>query len=44
MTTLLLNKTDLTLDELALIPSEPISTQWTNELRKTWVFTRIANC
>ena len=32
--TTLLNRMDVTPDELALIPSEPISTQWTSELRK----------
>jgi hypothetical protein len=32
--TTLLNQTDGRSDELALIRSEPISMQWTNELRK----------
>jgi DNA-directed RNA polymerase specialized sigma24 family protein len=32
--TTLLNRTDGRPDELALIQSEPISTQWTNELRR----------
>jgi DNA-directed RNA polymerase specialized sigma24 family protein len=32
--TTLLNRTDGRTDELALIRSEPISMQWTNELRK----------
>ena len=31
----LLNRTDDTADELALIRSEPISMQWTNELRRS---------
>ena len=31
----LLNRTDDRADELALIRSEPISTQWTNELRRS---------
>jgi DNA-directed RNA polymerase specialized sigma24 family protein len=33
-TTTLLNRMDVTPDEIALIPSEPISNQWTSELRK----------
>jgi DNA-directed RNA polymerase specialized sigma24 family protein len=32
--TTLLNRMDITLDEVALIPSEAISNQWTSELRK----------
>src|SRR4029077_6881667 len=28
------NRMDVTPDEIALIPSEPISNQWTSELRK----------
>ena len=32
--TMLLSRTDGRPDELALIQSEPISTQWTNELRR----------
>jgi|SRR5271157_5072822 len=32
--TTLLNRTDARPDELALIQSEPISMQWTNELRR----------
>ena len=31
----LLNRTDDRVDELALIRSEPISMQWTNELRRS---------
>ena len=38
--TTLLNRTDGIPDELALIRSEPISMQWTNELRKNMAFTR----
>ena len=34
-TTMLLNRTDDTVDELALIRSEPISLQWTDELRRS---------
>ena len=33
-TTTQLNRMDVTPDEIALIPSEPISNQWTSELRK----------
>jgi DNA-directed RNA polymerase specialized sigma24 family protein len=32
--TTLLNRMDVTTDELALFPSEPISNQWTSELRR----------
>jgi hypothetical protein len=32
--TMLLNRSDGRLDELALIGSEPFSMQWTNELRR----------
>src|SRR5712672_1502790 len=34
-TTTLLNRMDVTPDEIALIPTEPISNQWTSELRRT---------